>query len=163
MKYLLKEWHRVTQENRDQEFSLSVDLCVSRTRDVCIITFVILLKSHALKTWRVYRHVKSFCWQCLTQTLRIVKLQSKYISISVMTCKYDLCCEGHSTLRLLSLMFFQIPPNPSHRIALYQSFPYLVPLFFQLILKMDLRKIKILLYFTGLNGTSFNLITRNSF
>lgn len=163
MKYLLKEWHRVTQENWDQEFSLSVDLCVSRTRDVCIIIFVILLKSHALKTWRVYRHVKSFCWQCLTQTLRIVKLQSKYISISAMTCKYDLCCEGHSTLRLLSLMFFQIPPNPSHRIALYQSFPYLVPLFFQLILQMDLRKIKILLYFTGLNGTSFNLITRNSF
>lgn len=111
MKYLLKEWHRVTQENRDQEFSLSVDLCVSRTRDVCIITFVILLKSHALKTWRVYRHVKSFCWQCLTQTLRIVKLQSKYISISVMTCKYDLCCAGHSTLRLLSLMFLQIPPQ----------------------------------------------------
>lgn len=109
MKYLLKEWHSVTQENQDQEFSLSVDLCVSRTRDVCIITSVILLKSHALKTWRVYRHVKSFCWQCLTQTLRIVKLQSKYIFISAMTCKYDLCCEGHSTLRLLSLKFFQIP------------------------------------------------------
>lgn len=110
-KYLLKEWHRVTQENQDQEFSLSVDLCVSRTQDVCIITFVILLKTHALKTWRVYRHVKSFCWQCLTQTPRFVKLQSKYIFISAVTCKYDLCCKGHSALRLLSLKFFQIPPK----------------------------------------------------